>query len=271
MGNALARAFVIWHHQSGAALAAAFVEMLPDDKLCTAGDSEPQNSHMRCVQVTAFVALLALDERRIAARRLDIAPCLRLPASVFGPADLEQTLAGAPPPSAPSAADTAAAESAPDDVVDAAEPEGHAASATAERPGEENAGARGVDASGRDTDGRRTGSAVGTSAKLDGVQSPGPSPSPGLAASGGAYGATAGTRGVDGERWARASAAGPADADDDVSGSRAGPAQAWGLSRALQALVAERYAPWLLRPSVQACPHMQRCWVWQAVSALATA
>lgn len=33
-----------------------------------------------CEQVTAFVALLALDQRRVEAGRLDIAPCARLPA-----------------------------------------------------------------------------------------------------------------------------------------------------------------------------------------------
>lgn len=32
-------------------------------------------------QVSAFVALLALDTQRIAERRLDVAPCVRLPES----------------------------------------------------------------------------------------------------------------------------------------------------------------------------------------------
>jgi len=32
------------------------------------------------LQVTAFVALLALDQRRVEAGRLDVAPCARLPA-----------------------------------------------------------------------------------------------------------------------------------------------------------------------------------------------
>ena len=216
--------------------------------------------------MTAFVALLALDERRIAARRLDVAPCLRLPASAFGPADPEQTPAGAPPLSAPSAADTAAAESAPDDVADEAGPEAHAASAAAERLGEESAEAGGVGASGGNTGGR-AGSAMGTSARLDGVQSPGPNPNPnpGLAANGGASGAPAGTRGVGGECWAEPP--GPGEESENL-GSRAGPAQAWGLSRALQAFVAERYAPWMLRPPVQARPQAPLCWVWQAVRAL---
>lgn len=31
------------------------------------------------MQVTAFVALLALDQRRVKAGRLDVAPCARLP------------------------------------------------------------------------------------------------------------------------------------------------------------------------------------------------
>lgn len=214
--------------------------------------------------MTAFVALLALDERRIAARRLDAAPCLRLPASAFGPANPEQTLAGAPPPSAPSAADTAVAESSPNDMVDEAGPEAHAASVTAERPGEESADADGVGAGGGNTGGR-AGGAAGTSARLDGMQSPDRNPSPGPAASGGAGGTPAGTRGVGGERWAEAP--GPGDEGENLA-SRAGPAQAWGLSRALQAFVAERYAPWLLRPSVQARPQAPLCWVWQAVRAL---
>ena len=204
------------------------------------------------------MALLALDERRIAARRLDVAPCLRLPASAFGPADPEQTMAGAPPPSAPAAADTAAAESAPDDVAGEAGPEAHAASATAERPGDEDAEADGADAGGQ-------AGGMSTSARLDGVQSLDPNPNPGPATSGGASGVPAGMHGMSGERWA--GAPGPGDEGGDLA-RRAGPAQAWGLSRALQAFVAERYAPWLLRPSVQARPQALLCWVRRVVRAL---
>ena len=38
---------------------------------------------MRSLQVTAFVALLALDAQRISQRRCDAAPCIRLPASLM--------------------------------------------------------------------------------------------------------------------------------------------------------------------------------------------
>lgn len=37
-------------------------------------------------QVTAFVALLALDAQRIKERRLDVAPCIQLPAEYLGAA-----------------------------------------------------------------------------------------------------------------------------------------------------------------------------------------
>ena len=189
--------------------------------------------------MTAFVALLALDERRIAARRLDVAPCLRLPTSAFGPVnpsvDPDQTPAHASPPDAPAPADTAAADTAPHAGVDAAGGEARVAAGAAERAGDCSGDA----------------GAAGTSAKLDGVQSPGPGPGAGLAANGRAGGAHADAHSVDEERWARAPAPGPVGGGE-VTGSRAGPPQAWGLSRALQALVAERYAPWLLRPSVQA-------------------
>ena len=38
---------------------------------------------MACTQVTAFVALLALDAERIRQRRCDAAPCIQLPASLL--------------------------------------------------------------------------------------------------------------------------------------------------------------------------------------------
>ena len=41
------------------------------------------SSAAACLQVTAFVALLALDARRISQRRCDAAPCVRLPASLM--------------------------------------------------------------------------------------------------------------------------------------------------------------------------------------------
>ena len=40
-----------------------------------------------CMQVTAFVALLALDARRISERRCDAVPCIRLPAHLMGESD----------------------------------------------------------------------------------------------------------------------------------------------------------------------------------------
>ena len=52
-------------------------------------------------QVTAFVALLALDTRRIARRQLELAPCVHAPASWFAgkhpaPAAAGETAAAAP-------------------------------------------------------------------------------------------------------------------------------------------------------------------------------
>ena len=45
-------------------------------------------------QVTAFVALLALDTRRVARRQLELAPCLRAPTSWFTPRQAAPAAAG---------------------------------------------------------------------------------------------------------------------------------------------------------------------------------
>jgi hypothetical protein len=46
------------------------------------------------MQVTVFVALLALDARRISERRCDVVPCVRFPAHLMGQSAGQEGLSG---------------------------------------------------------------------------------------------------------------------------------------------------------------------------------
>jgi len=190
-------------------------------------------------QVTAFVALLALDERRVAARRLDAAPCLRLPAAYFGAdpaapaaAPPAEPLAAAPPPGP--------ADNAADDEASAAKSPGEPSG----RPDARASSAAAADGAAVDAEP----GASGRSAQLSGMErGAGPAgtsdaPDDGSTAERGAAG---------GKPVARQSAAGASGARGPAG---AGPARrpARGLSSALQGFMARRYAPWLLRPAVRA-------------------
>lgn len=238
------------------------------------------------------MALLALDERRIAARRLDVAPCLRLPASAFGSendaaANASADVADAGLDASTGTASTSAAvvlvdangmvevrpSAAPVDgsragtslgtslgEADAAgsgengaREEGRGAAADAAvRAGDGGGGPGAGPAVGADTaEEERARVVAGAGVHLDGVQGAAPMAR-------GAAGRGRG-RGEEEKQEKEVLAGRKAAAACGAAGSREGSGLPGdgrgaprGLSHALQAFMAERYAPWLLRPRVQA-------------------
>ncbi len=194
--------------------------------------------------MTAFVALLALDERRVAARRLDAAPCLRLPAAYFGAAD--PAAPAAAPPAEPVAAGTPPGPA--DDAGDAEAPAAGAHARVPEQPSgrPETRALTAAAANGAAADAEP--GASGRSAQLGGMER---GAGPAGASDVHGDGSTADRGAAGGKPAARRSTAGAPWPGEPV-GVESGRRPARGLSSALQGFMARRYAPWLLRPAVRA-------------------